>query len=233
MKKRNLFWGSLILLFAVSLLADGFNVFQNGPSLMRLALTGLLFVASISSLSPLNFFGVLMPLPFALILNAEYLNIHINNWPVIAGTFLLSIALTLLFKRRRKISFHTNFKDGNFNVNTDENIEGDDIRIESNFNNSSRYVQGNQIRNADLENNFGNLNVYFDNAQFHEDGATIKIDCNFGNMNLFLPRNIKVINNLEASLGSVNQDRYDSTVSSPVVYLRGDVSFGKINIRFI
>lgn len=233
MKRRNLFWGSLFLLFAFSLLADGFNVFQTGPSLMRLALTALLFVASMTSLSPLNFFGVLMPLPFALILNAEYLNMTIKSWPVIAGSFLLSIALTLLFKKRRKLSFHTNFKDGNFKESTQENVSGDSIRIESNFNNSSRYVQGNEIRTASLENNFGNLNVYFDNADFHPDGAVIKVDCNFGNMNLFLPKNIQVTNSIEASLGSIKEEFYQSQSGSPRVHLSGDVSFGKVNIRYI
>lgn len=233
MRKRNSFWGLLLLLFAASLLADGFNVFQNGPSFIRLGITLLLFVMSIGSLSPLNFFGVLMPLPFALILNAEYLNIHINNWPVIAGTFLLSLALTVLFKRKRKISFHTNFNHGDFHGTTEETVRGEEIRIESNFNSSSRYVQGDNIRKVYLENNFGTLNVYFDKITFNHEGATINVDCNFGSMNLFLPKDIRITNTISTSLGTVNQDLFDSEVTSPHVYLDGDVSLGKVNIRFI
>ena len=233
MKKRNVFWGLLFLLLAASLLADGFNVFQNGPSLMKLGLTLLLFVASIGSLSPLNFFGVLMPLAFALILNAEYLGIYINNWPVIAGTFLLSLALTVLFKRRKKINFYTNFNNGDSHGKTTETIRGEEIKIESNFNSSSRYIQGDNIRNVVLEQNFGTLNVYFDKVSFNEEGARISVDCNFGTMNLFLPKNIRITNSITTSLASVNQDMFNSESTALHVYLDGDVSFGRVNIHFI
>lgn len=233
MKKRSLFWGSLIILFAVSLLASGFNVFQEGPSIIRLTLTLLLFVASISSLSPLNFFGVLMPLSFALILNVDYLNIAVQTWPVIAGTFFLALGLTLLFKRR-KISFFGDFKEGSTSSSkSGQTVRGESIRVESNFNSSSRYVQGDNVRHANLENNFGNLNVYFDQVTFDPNGATIKVDCNFGNMNLFLPSNIKINNNIESSLASVDQAFHDNETDGPMVYLEGDVSFGKVDIRFI
>lgn len=233
MKRKNIFWGLLIILFAASLLANGFNLFQTGPSVMRLSLTLLLFVASISNLSPLNFFGFLMPLAFALVLNSNYLHMNIQAWPIIGGTFLLSIGLSVLFKRKKRIVFFGDFQDGNKTGENHQTINGENIRIESNFNNSSRYVQGDNVRHANLENNFGTLNVYFDQVTFNENGATIKVDNNFGSMNIFLPRNININNNIQASLGSVDQEFHTNDLNSPKVYLEGDVSFGKIDIRFI
>lgn len=233
MKRKNVFWGLVIILLATSLLASGFNVFHTGPSLIRLILTALLFFASIASLSPLNFFGVLMPLAFALILNSEYLNMPLQTWPIIGGTLLLSLGLSVLFRRKKKFIFFGNTDEGSKTGSNKQTVSGESIRVESNFNSSSRYVQGDNVRHVNLENNFGTLNVYFDQVHFNENGASIKVDNNFGSLNIFLPRNIKITNNIQSSLGSVDQEIHSNDSSGPMIYLEGDSSFGKVDIRFI
>ncbi|CAM3739351.1 LiaF transmembrane domain-containing protein [Erysipelothrix urinaevulpis] len=227
MKRKNVFWGLLILLFALTTLANGFNLFHGGPSLFRLALTALLFFFSISNLVDRNYYGIFMPLALILIINEQYLNINFETWPILLGAFLLSLAFSILFSKSKVVQFEFD------SANTAYTVNGENIKIDSNFNSSSRYVQSENLRYASIENNFGSLSVFFSDVHFNENGATIKVDCNFGNVKLYLPKDIQTHNNIQASLGSVNEEIRTPVQGAQAVYLDGDVSFGKVEIFYI
>ncbi len=227
MKKKNLFWGLLIILLALSSIASGLNILQDGPGVFRLALTALLFFLSISNISTLNFYGIFIPLAFALVLNQEFLNLHIESWPILFGSFLLSLGFSMIFSKRKLIHEKDSF------TNNSQTMSGDNIKIEANFSNSSRYVQADNLRYTSVENNFGSLSVYFNEVSFNESGATIKVECNFGNLQLYLPKEIQTQNNIQASLGSVNEELKAAISGGPIVYLDGNVSFGKVEIFYV
>ena len=91
------------------------------------------------------------------------------------------------------------------------------------------------LRQAHIASSFGKLNVYFDSVSLSPDGAEVFVDVSFGKMNLYLPRDWRVIDQVRTSAGAVeNTIRGTSQAAgAPVLTLRGQVSFGSLELRSV
>lgn len=86
---------------------------------------------------------------------------------------------------------------------------------------------------ADVDNSFGSLTVYFDNAIIQSGSAKIKVDNSFGETNLYIPKEWKTENNLGQAFGSVKTHGVCEGSSNNTLKLKGETSFGEINIYYI
>lgn len=243
MKKKNIFWGLTFIFIAITTLGNAMGWFES-LNIVRLAWTTILVAVALSNLPSLNFGGVIFPLVIAAHVNKSALNLDGKVGAIYLTAFFLIVGLNLLFKnfrrkKRRKVKININGKDVTIDdfknrEKWSEDIVGQHISIENNFNDSSRYVHSDGLITATIENNFGSLHVYFDQVTFDSSGTLIRVENNFGKTVLYLPRNINLRNNITSSFGSVRgeQSRFHDA-SFPNVSVDGDSTFGDIEIRII
>lgn len=92
--------------------------------------------------------------------------------------------------------------------NEDGKYIGENIKIDNNFGTAIKYVNSDNFCMADVDNSFGSLTVYFDNAIIQSGSAKIKVDNSFGETNLYIPKEWKTENNLGQAFGSVKHMAY-------------------------
>ena len=110
---------------------------------------------------------------------------------------------------------------------------GEEIRCENSFGSAIRYINSDNFRRAAIENNFGSLSVYFDNAIVQEGSANVSVENNFGETNLYIPKEWKIQNNLDRSFGAIRETGSSIGTSSTVLYLNGSANFGEIHLHYI
>ena len=86
---------------------------------------------------------------------------------------------------------------------------------------------------ADIKCSFGEVKVYFDNALIPSGKADIYLDVSFGEAVLYIPKNWKIINNVQVFLGDMEHRSGDIDVNSPEVTIHGNISFGDTKVIFV
>ena len=61
-----------------------------------------------------------------------------------------------------------------------EQCSGEHIRCENNFGSAIRYINSEHFCDAQLENNFGSMSVYFDNAIIAGEAASVEVEITLG-----------------------------------------------------
>ena len=238
MKKRNWFWGLLLLFVAVFLIAMQFDAFGEIGGVTILA-TALLCAIIIYSLFKLNYFGIFAPLAFLYMIYWEPLElVRISPWLLILVAILLSISFSIIFPHRKKHNHHiycnTNFKHDS--IDSGENLDGNNPCVKCSFCSNSKYLHSDNLKSGEFAVSFGELSVYFDQVALSPEGAEVFLDCSFASLVLYIPREWKVIDKLQATLGSVeNKNRFATTTAenAPTLTLKGGVRFGEIKINYI
>lgn len=229
-------WGLFFILAAVYAVVSKLYVMPE-ISIFTIILTVFFVWMFINGIRHLNFWGMLFPIAFLCILYDDQLGITaLTPWTVLGAALLGSIGLSLIFKKKSKSSFHYHVDSDdwkNKNAWEKEECAGEVIRLENNFGAAIKYVNSDNFCEADLENNFGTLTVYFDNAVIQSGKAIVRVGNSFGETNLYIPKEWKTQNNMEHSFGSVQVHGNSEGTSSNILLLQGETSFGEINIYFI
>lgn len=185
----------------------------------------------------LNFYEILFPIAVVCIVYDDLLGItELTPWPVLGAALLGSIGLSMIFKSNKKSHFCVcgDGKDPyNGNFSDVEQCSGERVRCENNFGSQIKYINSENFCSATLENNFGSLNVYFDNAIIQGGQASVSVENNFGETVLYIPKQWKVENNISRAFGSVSEvGRYEGS-SESVLYLQGECNFGSVEIHYV
>lgn len=235
MKKKKIIWGVFFLLAAVFLVVGKLGF---GPDiglfsvLMTIFFIGLL----IEGIRSVNFYEILFSIAFLYIIYDEPLgiaNAALTPWTVLLAALLASIGLSMIFRGKRKSSWGSSESWGDGSGSSGEQCSGEHIRCENNFGSAIRYINSDNFCNAQIENNFGEMSVYFDNAMIQGDSAYVEVENNFGETNLYIPREWKVENCLDHSFGTIGVKGKCEGTSQAVLYVRGSANFGAINIYYI
>lgn len=235
-----MFWGFLFIFAAILVIARQFG-YLVGFNFFSLILVVFLASVMIKSLVRLNFFGFLLPLALITVIFREPLGImFISPLAIVFAAILLSIGLSMVFRRRRFWGFYHSKHfcgndrclDENFSSNA---VHSDDSEVEfaESFGSSSKYINSQSLKRADVRCSFGAMKIYFDNAKPHSDGAVICLDCKFSGVEMYLPRGWHVENNVGATLGGVSEKNKPRGAAGPTVKLVGEVSFGGIEIIYV
>lgn len=236
MKSRNWFWGVFFLLAAVFVIACQVGAFVK-VDFISIVATVLLVALLIHSLINLNYFGIFLPVALLYMIYQKPLGlIEINIWLLLVAAVFASIGFSFLFHPH-----HHEWKccvsgDGTERfTDSTENIDDNNPYAKVSFGSSSKYLHGDALRGGKFTVSFGELQVYFDQAQLSPDGAEVSVDCSFGDMKLFIPRQWQIIDKIRTSLGSVenNVRSAQPDMNAPKLTLIGNVSFGDIEIHYI
>ena len=182
----------------------------------------------------MNFWEILFSIAFICIIYDDWLGITaLTPWTVLGAALLGSIGLSLIFKKKSGHSPSISFEFDSDSDNEDEKYIGENIKIDNNFGTAIKYVNSDNFCMADVDNSFGSLTVYFDNAIIQSGSAKIKVDNSFGETNLYIPKEWKTENNLGQAFGSVKIHGVCEGSSNNTLKLKGETSFGEINIYYI
>jgi predicted membrane protein len=232
-KHNNWFWGIFFVLAAVFVVASQIvNFTQIG--FWSILATVALAAVFIQSLIHLNYFGVFLSLALAYMIYQQPLELYvISPWLLLLAAVLLSIGFHTIFHRRPK---HVGCGKRDFDHSrTIEDIDDNNPYVKVSFGSSSKYLHGDSLKTGQFYCNFGSLEVYFDQVTLDQGGAEVFLDCHCGSITLFIPKNWRVLDKLNSSLGSVKDEprRPAPAEDAPVLTLTGNISLGAVEIQYV
>lgn len=233
MRKENNFWGIILILCAVYLLTSkmGFMKWLN-IGVWSTLFTIFFLYTLLKGISRMNFYSIFISLAFLGIVHDDFLGIEaITPWPILGAAILLGMGFNMIFPNRRKHKNHIYITSHDTPIIN--NTNGERVLYNVSFSSAVNYVNSTSFREASFDCSFGSLKVYFDHAIMAEDTAVIYIDNSFGSTELFIPKEWKVIKQLECSFGGVDEKGIPMEDGIHTVYLRGDTSFGGVTIHYV
>ena len=233
------FWGIFLVLGAVYLIVS--RIYELPEiSVFTVILTVFLLSIVIRGICKLNFFFILFGLALIGCLYDDLLGIEeLTPWPLLGAAFLGSIGLSILFKgvKRKKKAWKSDVSF--FSSEHGAGMEGEEYcsdgrqKYENNFSTVSRYINSDNFCSAELENNFGTMTVYFDNAIIQNPTAYLRVENNFGTINLYIPKEWKIEMQAERAFGSVvEKGRWEGS-SEHALCIRAEANFGAIIIYYV
>ncbi len=232
MKTKRLFWGLFFVLAAVFIIFSKLGYFV---SVSPISFVFTIFLAAIlvDSIINVRFPGIFFSMAFLAIIYAKPLGIQsIVPGGVLGAALLLSIGFSLIFHNFRHHHHCHDWKGETEFTYVEDEQDGNCVNYKSNFASAIKYVNSDSFSKAYLKNSFGSLKVYFDNAIIEGEKAVIYVNSSFGEMELYLPRDWKVVNNVNASFGDAKIKNRASGEDTKVVEIVGEVSFGDLKIYF-
>lgn len=234
---KNVFWGVLLLLGAAAMVVSKLGYLED-VGVWTILFTVCLIGFLVNGLVKRSFGEILFSIAFLIIVNDKMLQLEaITPWPVLGAALLGTIGLNLLFPRfkKKKNVVTVNMNGKNYNGRTpvfEEEWDGDRVSYENAFGEAVKYLSGN-ISHVDAENAFGSMHIYFTDAQLTGGSATIDLETAFGSMVLYVPSSWKVVVSTDNSFGSTREQGRCNPEGSTVLYVKGDVSFGSLKIRYV
>jgi predicted membrane protein len=244
MKISKWFWGAFFICAAAAVILHALGHFAD-ISIWSIIFTAVLIPIIISSLLHRFFAGILFPLAIIAILFSAPLGFEaLSPWAILAAALFLSIALTIMFKKKKTFSvpfrsshnFGENYHTYTAGYNTTheetvEHIESNDVNCSVSFGSSIKYLHCDALRKADISCSFGAIQVFFDDTQLHPDGAVINVSCSFGSIEMYVPKSWNIKNEATAVFGAAEiKNPYTHTDDGPPVTLKGGVSFGSVEV---
>lgn len=229
-----IFWGLLFILAAAYMIVSKFWMLPE-ISIFTIILAVFCVSVIIKGVKHVNFWEILFPIAFLCILFDEPLGItDLTPWTVLGAALLGSIGLSMIIKPKKELHFEFEYdSDKHSSGVSSEQGTGENIHFENNFGESIKYVNSDNFMRGHFENNFGSMSVYLDNAIIQTGSATVAVECNFGELQLFIPKEWRVLNNLEHSFGSIDEKGRCEATSNSTLVLNGDANFGCIVIHYI
>ena len=249
MKATNIFWGILAILVAILLILNETGVISplisavGEVSVFAIILGIALLSYAISRLVKGKISEIFLPLAFIFMLFEKNLSVIIgkngediiSNWLVILIALLLHIGFSILFKKEGIIHVSYTTKHDNDDDDDDDDDDNDDVKhvhAGGSLSSSNVYIDCSTMTPNHIENNLGACNVYFENSERYNGGATIYVENNLGAMNINVPAAWKINASIENNLGSINIPENDDTDDRPVLFIKGENSLGSLNIKY-
>lgn len=234
MKSSKVFWGIFFILAAVYVIISKFGILPD-VNIFRIVITIILLWTLVQGIRQVNFFEILFSVAFIYIVYDSVLGIEmLSSWTVLGAALLGSIGLSMLFGgKKKKWQAKISWDSADGTGDSTAQCSGEQVRCENNFGSAIRYINSDNFQNAQLENNFGSLSVYFDNAIVQSGSAFVNVENNFGETNLYIPKEWKIQNNLDRSFGVINEIGSSTGTSNTIFYINGSANFGAINLHYI
>lgn len=232
-RKKGIFWGVVLLLLAVYIIVGSLGYFGDlgfWTILFSVALGAWFF----ESLFKLRWGGILFSLAFLAILYDERLSIEaLTPWPVLFAALFGSIGLSLIFRKsgsRYRWGFRTH--EGTSETIGD-NPDSPHFHCEKSFGSAVRYVKSRSLEKVTLENAFGSLVVYLDQAGLADGHVSISAENSFGTLELYVPKEWKVRLQTVESFGHVEEFGTSNPDGAEQAVIVAETSFGCIEIHYV
>ena len=237
MKRNNIFWGFVLIMAAGLMLLNIFGV-DPGIGVFRLLIGILLAAVMIKSIISVSIEGICFSAAFLIIVFSEEIGMPpVSPFRILLAALLLSLGLNLIFgnqlrkiRKNRRESYRG--IEGYEQVVDNETCDHIEVRLK--FGSIVKYVESDNFVSGHLSASFGALTVYFDNAVIQNASAEVYVDVSFGAIKLFIPKAWKVENTITSNFAGVNEHGSTQwTEEGKVLYLRGNVNFGAVEIYYI
>ena len=227
------FWGLFFILGGSSIIINELGYFTS-INLYTLVFSIFLTAVFIKSAFNVNWWGMLFTLAILCIIYSKQLGLEmITPWPVLITAFFSSIGLSILFYKPKRWCKIRNSKDEDDFDRVINDKDDNVIDFGVSFGSSIKYVNSEELEKANFSCNFGSLKLYLDNAKISKKGAIINIDASFSGVELYIPKDWNIVNDIQTSLGGVEEKNRRHDTTGPVVRLTGNVSFSGVEIYYI
>jgi len=231
----NFFWGLFLIGLAAFLIM---NQLQDFTQLGLGSLIGAFLAAVILFYCLIYLQFTYLPIPLAILyfVFGSYLGLpEIPTWTVILATILAVIGLSYIFQRSH---FHVrapfvHVKGGKHKIHTEESSNDNNPSVSVSFGSVSRRLSADSLESAQLDCNFGALEVYFDKVELNPNGAEVNINCKCGGIELYIPRSWHVIDKTSCAMGGVDVANCFAAPGEnvPRLTLTGNISIGGMEVR--
>lgn len=234
-KNNKVLYGILLISLAVVMFLSAFDLLP--PNIISQVISFTFIGYGVFALLKrdfyVSFFSIAFGLKLSPIILSPYLDFNEIGWFLLLFiTFLLATGFETLFGK--KYSWKKTFKKGKFSgaefSNNNDDLSGEYVNASLNMGESSRYINSNNLKEADLNCTLGDLSVYFMGGKLEND-VMVNVYCKLGNIDLYFPRDWRVVNNINVSLGDVDV-RGGGSNDGYTVYLNGNVSLGNVDVYF-
>lgn len=234
---NKLFWGLMFLLGAAALVLNRLDIWPTfyHISLMDIILTLFFVWIFLVGIRHHNFFGMLFGLALIAIQYDELLHITaITPWTLLGATLLAAIGLTIIFPHKHsKVIGHNGFTFVDSGKKVFNEADGEILYFKNSFGSTTKYVNTDALVNATLQNSFGEMKVYFDNAVIKNGVADINLEVSFGEATLYIPKTWNVENHTKCSFGSFTEENASQSQGCPTLRVYGEIAFGDAKIIYI
>jgi len=242
-------WGVGLIAAAALLVISQLGLLSFKISVWTIILTVIFVACLIKGLLDKSIVVSVFSIAFLVITYAGPLGIKkfLSSWMILFIALLVSMGLSLLFKKDPEIvikkSFHWNDDDDSDDADTETKVthhhvqdvieDGDNIVINQKMaGDSSRYIHSQHLQSITLDASFGNANIYLDDAKAAGDTVILNLTASMGNVNLYIPLSWELENQLSVSLGNVIV-KGKSNGGGPTLVLKGRANMGNVVIHYI
>lgn len=263
MRKRNTFWGILFIVMAFIIVISKLGIMPDVGifSILMTVFWVWVFVDGIRHMNfyeilfPVAFLCIIYDKP----LGIE----ELTPWTVLTAALLGSIGLSMLFRRKKnRIGISVNWHNGqsqsyNSQSNDEQSADNgghsreghamdstygatfstqcndDHVCCENNLGSVIRYINSDNFCDAHLENNFGSMTLYFDNAIIQQETARIEVENSFGQIALYIPKEWQIRTDVDTSFGCLKEYGTYKGNSNTLLYILGESNFGNIELHYV
>jgi len=226
-------WGIFLLLATIFVLANQFNGFINlGTGSIIAVVLALIFI--VQCIAHLHFASLPIPLAVLYIVFKTHLGLpDIPIWTLILVAVLTTIGLGILLSGKHSHRYHRHWNNDKTDKNDSINDNNPSISVD--FGGMSKRLYADNLETVQLSSHFGGLEIFFDQVRLSPGGAQAHVNCHFGAIKIFVPRQWKIIDRVNCSLGGIDIERpfIGQEENAPQLTLTGSVSFGGIEVRYI
>jgi len=251
MKKKDIFWGLLLVLAAIFIIVDRLGYFPQ-IGVVKIFITIVLIAIMLKSIIRVRFSGILFPIAFLCIIYAEQWNITaLTPGPVLGTALLASIGLSMIFKKDDYWCHHAHWNHDHWRHsdwhnrdwrkdNSGENFEqvinepdGNVVNCTVSFGSSMKYINTDNFEKANIRCSCGSMKVYFDKAVVSSGHAEIYLDISLSGVELYIPKTWNVVYDVNITLGGIDEKNRKTASDSPVVTIKGSISLSGVEIIYI
>lgn len=255
-RDNKVFLGIVFLILSAFIIASAMGAFDRLDGIFgkigfwTIVFTPIFGVWLVKSLMRLAWGGILFSLAFLAILYDEMLGIqNLTPWPVLFAAFFGTLGMSIIFGKRGRWNHrrwnHVDVLDSTriedrgmgrkFFDHSNKEISEDEqrVRCDVSFSTMTKYICSRALREVVIENAFGSVTVYFDGAILDNGEAYVNVDNAFGFVALYVPKEWRVLTNLNKSFGSFRIFGKYMTQSMNTLHINGDIAFGSVEIHYI
>lgn len=241
MKKQRWFWGFFFILSGILIIVSKLSLIPMEISVWSMLFTIFFVATGIQSISHKNIYGTLFSLAFLAIIYAEPLGIEaITPWTLLVTTMLISFGISLLYRPKRKM-YKTRYRKADNSYEHEGNMQfekSDDgfYKMYTNLGSSTRYINTDNFKGADIQCRLGAMKVYFDQAKIQGTHADIYLDIDLAGVELYFPKTWKIEKNFNQSMSGYNEDELvsdETTIIEATINLYGNISKAGLDIHYI
>lgn len=115
----------------------------------------------------------------------------------------------------------------------DDVVYGEVLQLENDFGDTVKYISSKSLSEIYMDNSFGNMVVYFNNAKMMNHNAKVYVHTSFGNAVLHVPASWKVKINGDTAFSRIEEIGQCNPEGENVLEVIGNVSFGALQIKYI